>query len=76
VMHHKVFVIDGKTTVFGSFNFSDGADKENNENCLIVDDPAFAATFREETDRMLALARNPSPGKAVPDKDTRVDSGR
>jgi phosphatidylserine/phosphatidylglycerophosphate/cardiolipin synthase-like enzyme len=76
VMHHKVFVIDGKTTVFGSFNFSDGADKENNENCLIVDDPAFASTYSQEVDRMLALARNPSSAKAPPDKDTHVDGGR
>jgi phosphatidylserine/phosphatidylglycerophosphate/cardiolipin synthase-like enzyme len=68
-MHHKVFVLDGKTTVFGSFNFSDGADKDNDENCLIVDDPTFASKFLEETDRMLALARNPSSAKATPEKE-------
>ena len=27
---------------FGSFNFSDGADRDNDENVLIVDDPGFA----------------------------------
>jgi phosphatidylserine/phosphatidylglycerophosphate/cardiolipin synthase-like enzyme len=69
VMHHKVFVVDGKTTVFGSFNFSDGADKDNDENCLIVEDPAFAAKYLEETERMLALARNPSSAKATPEKE-------
>jgi phosphatidylserine/phosphatidylglycerophosphate/cardiolipin synthase-like enzyme len=69
VMHHKVFVLDGKTTVFGSFNFSDGADKDNDENCMIVDDPTFASKFLEETDRMLALARNPSSAKATPEKE-------
>lgn len=69
VMHHKVFVIDGRTTVTGSFNFSDSADKDNDENCLIVDDPAFASTYLQEVDRMLALARNPVGVKATPEKE-------
>ena len=68
VMHHKVFVLDGKTTIFGSFNFSDGADRDNDENALIVDDPGFAARYLEEVDRMLALARNPSSVRATPER--------
>jgi phosphatidylserine/phosphatidylglycerophosphate/cardiolipin synthase-like enzyme len=68
VLHHKVFVLDGRTTIFGSFNFSDSADKDNDENCLIVDDPTFAALFLAETDRMLALARSPSGVKATPER--------
>jgi len=68
-MHHKVFVIDGKTTVFGSFNFSDGADRDNDENCLIVDDPGFAGAFYQETDRIIAAARAPSNVKATPEKE-------
>jgi len=68
VMHHKVFVLDGKTTAFGSFNYSDGADHDNDENCLIVDDPAFAARFTEEFERMLAQAKAPAPVKATPEK--------
>jgi phosphatidylserine/phosphatidylglycerophosphate/cardiolipin synthase-like enzyme len=69
VMHHKVFVLDGRTTVFGSFNFSDSADRDNDENALIVDDPGFAAFYLQETDRMLALARNPSSARATPEKE-------
>ena len=69
VMHHKVFVLDGKTTVTGSFNFSDGADRDNDENTLIVDDPGFASTYLEEVERMLALARNPSSARATPEKE-------
>jgi phosphatidylserine/phosphatidylglycerophosphate/cardiolipin synthase-like enzyme len=69
VMHHKVFVIDGQTTVFGSFNFSDGADRDNDENCLIVDDPGFAGAFYQETERILAAARAPSNVKATPEKE-------
>jgi phosphatidylserine/phosphatidylglycerophosphate/cardiolipin synthase-like enzyme len=42
LMHHKVFVLDGKTVVFGSFNFSGGAQDSNDENLLIVDDAPLA----------------------------------
>jgi len=68
VMHHKVFVLDGQTTIFGSFNFSDGADTQNDENCLIVDDPAFTAQFSQEVDRMVALAKNPVSTRATPER--------
>ena len=69
VLHHKVFVLDGKTTIFGSFNFSDSADRDNDENALIVDDPSFAARYLEEVGRMLTLARNPSSVRATPDRE-------
>jgi phosphatidylserine/phosphatidylglycerophosphate/cardiolipin synthase-like enzyme len=59
VMHHKVIVIDERTTIFGSYNFSANADTDNDENLLIVQDPRFAALYEQETDRMVALARNP-----------------
>ena len=68
LMHHKVFVLDGRTTIFGSFNFSDSADKDNDENCLIVDDPAFATQFSGEVDRMLAAAKQPAAVKATPER--------
>ena len=60
VMHHKVFVIDGTTTAFGSFNFSDNASTDNDENLLIVDDPVFAKAFIVEVDRVVAVARKAS----------------
>jgi phosphatidylserine/phosphatidylglycerophosphate/cardiolipin synthase-like enzyme len=59
-MHHKVFVIDGTTTAFGSFNFSDNASTDNDENLLIVDDPVFAKAFTAEVDRVVAVARKAS----------------
>lgn len=58
-MHHKVFVVDGKVTIFGSFNFSENADRGNDENLLIVEDAAFAKPFEEEFERVLAQAKNP-----------------
>jgi phosphatidylserine/phosphatidylglycerophosphate/cardiolipin synthase-like enzyme len=48
IMHHKVVIIDGSTTIFGSFNFSGNANDSNDENILIVHDPEFASYFLEE----------------------------
>ncbi|MBI5033067.1 MAG: hypothetical protein HZB51_21305 [Chloroflexi bacterium] len=59
LMHHKVFVIDDKTVILGSFNFSVNANTDNDENLLIVDDPALAAQFTAEFGRVYATAKNP-----------------
>lgn len=59
LMHHKVFIIDGKTVVLGSFNFSQNADTENDENLIILDDPALAQQFTGEFMRVYDQAKNP-----------------
>ena len=48
VMHHKVIIIDRETVIFGSFNFSDSANRRNDENIIIVHDPTFTSFFVEE----------------------------
>jgi len=57
LMHHKVFIMDGKTVIFGSFNFSRNAEEENDENLLIIDDIALAQTFMVEFARVYEQAR-------------------
>jgi phosphatidylserine/phosphatidylglycerophosphate/cardiolipin synthase-like enzyme len=59
LMHHKVFIVDGQTVIFGSFNFSQNANTENDENLLIVDDAGLAQAFTAEFERVLAQAQNP-----------------
>jgi phosphatidylserine/phosphatidylglycerophosphate/cardiolipin synthase-like enzyme len=59
VMHHKVLVLDERTVVLGSFNFSEGADRSNDENVMVVEDPRLAQAYKTEYDRVLALAKNP-----------------
>ena len=61
VMHHKVIIVDERIVILGSFNFSDNADKDNDENLLIVDNPELARAFKAEFDRVLTLAKNPPP---------------
>ncbi len=63
VMHHKVIIIDERIVIFGSFNFSDNANTQNDENLLIVDNAALAGAFKTEFERVLALAQNPPTRK-------------
>ncbi len=56
IMHHKVFIIDRETVIFGSFNFSDSANRKNDENIVIVHDPTFASYFVEEFETVWAEA--------------------
>ena len=45
IAHNKVIVIDGHTTITGSFNFTKAAENENAENLLVIDDPKLAARY-------------------------------
>ncbi len=47
-MHHKVVVIDDRIVCTGSFNFSDGADRQNDENLLVVQSAVLARAFARE----------------------------
>jgi len=52
VMHHKVFIIDNKTVITGSFNPTKSADEKNDENILIMDDERIAKEYLEEFERI------------------------
>ncbi len=51
LLHHKVIVIDRRTVVLGSANFSQGAFDKNDENVLIVEAPSFAIAMLKEAIR-------------------------
>ena len=36
ILHHKVIVIDARTVLTGSYNFTGSAEKDNDENLVIV----------------------------------------
>lgn len=52
-MHHKVIVVDARTVITGSYNFSKAANTQNDENTLIIHDPAIAQKFIAELERLL-----------------------
>jgi phosphatidylserine/phosphatidylglycerophosphate/cardiolipin synthase-like enzyme len=51
-LHHKVFIIDEKCVVAGSFNPSAGGDKSNDENVLIICDEKIAQRFEQEFEKI------------------------
>jgi len=59
LMHHKVFIIDGKTVLLGSFNFSKNAEENNDENLLILESESIAQQYMEEFHRIYRQAQNP-----------------
>lgn len=62
IMHEKVIVIDGVTVIFGSFNFSGQANTSNDENILVVHDPALAALFLAEFQKIFDQGITPLEG--------------
>jgi len=57
LMHHKVFIIDEKIVVLGSYNFSQSAEERNDENILIIYNEAFAQEFIKEFQRVYSQAQ-------------------
>ncbi len=55
-MHHKLFIIDEKIVAFGSYNFSQSAEEKNDENLIVIYNPAIAKQFVLEFDRVRSQA--------------------
>lgn len=56
-MHHKMIVIDSEIVICGSFNFSKSADETNDENLLIIYNPAVAKRFEQEFQKVMGQAK-------------------
>jgi phosphatidylserine/phosphatidylglycerophosphate/cardiolipin synthase-like enzyme len=60
IAHNKVMVIDQKTILTGSFNFTHQAEQENAENLLVLKGhPELAASYRRDFTLHKAHARAP-----------------
>ena len=57
VMNHKIMIIDGKIVVMGSYDFTNRAENENDENVLIIYDEKVAQKFMEEFQRVQSRAQ-------------------
>lgn len=51
-LHHKVFIIDNKTVITGSYNPSKNANQYNDENIMIIYDEATARKYILEFERL------------------------
>ena len=57
LMHHKVFIIDNQIVVTGSYNFTASAEKSNEENLLVINNPEIAVEFMKEFQRVHAVSQ-------------------
>lgn len=60
IAHNKVMVIDGKTVITGSFNFTKSAQTRNAENVLIITDNQLAQAYLYNFNRRLKVSVTPS----------------
>jgi len=60
ILHHKVIIIDERTVITGSYNFTNSAERDNDENLVIVDDPILAQAYLDEFARVYAQAQAPT----------------
>jgi phosphatidylserine/phosphatidylglycerophosphate/cardiolipin synthase-like enzyme len=59
ILHHKTIIIDDQIVITGSYNFTRSAERENDENLVIISDPELAQLYLEEYDRIRNLAEQP-----------------
>ena len=55
IQHNKYAIFDGKKVVTGSYNWTNNAEKYNEENCLILDDEETVKEYRNHFDTYLWL---------------------
>lgn len=60
-MHHKVIIIDERTVITGSYNFTARAEEKNDENVVILNDPAVASLYLDEFTRVYDQASQSLP---------------
>ncbi len=54
-LHHKVFIIDNKTVITGSYNPTKSGNERNDENVLIIHDKRVAKKYLEEFGKLWVL---------------------
>ncbi|AUS99352.1 competence protein ComE [Nostoc sp. CENA543] len=57
LLHHKFAVVDQKTVITGSHNWSDAANKANDETLIIIENPNIAAHYVREFNRLYTKAK-------------------
>lgn len=55
-MHNKVLIIDRRTVVTGSYNFTQSAEEHNDENLLIIDNPHLAGQYEQAFQALFEVA--------------------
>jgi phosphatidylserine/phosphatidylglycerophosphate/cardiolipin synthase-like enzyme len=53
-MHHKFAVIDGQWLLSGSYNWTRGASRDNEENLIVTSEPRLVASYKSAFERLWA----------------------
>jgi len=56
-MHNKIIIIDQKTVITGSYNFSSNAEYDNDENVVIIHNADIAALYMQEFQKVYERAK-------------------
>ena len=54
-MHHKVIIIDDYRLITGSYNFSRNASRNNDENCIMIDNAAISTLYIKEFENIFKI---------------------
>jgi competence ComEA-like helix-hairpin-helix protein len=74
LLHHKFAVLDGKTVITGSHNWSIAANNNNDETLLVIENPIVAAHFEREFNRLYRNASLGLPSRIKEKIDGRQDA--
>lgn len=56
LLHHKFGVVDNNTVVMGSHNWTESANRGNDETLLVIHSPIVAAHYQQEFERLYSQA--------------------
>ncbi|MCV3212736.1 phospholipase D-like domain-containing protein [Plectonema radiosum NIES-515] len=65
LLHHKFAVIDEKTVITGSHNWSEAANNGNDETLLVIENPVVATHYIREFERLYNKAKIGLPPKKL-----------
>lgn len=54
LLHHKFGLVDGQTVITGSHNWTDAANRGNDETVIVIHNPVVAAHYQREFERLYA----------------------
>lgn len=60
-MHHKFALLDGRTALTGSYNWTMESEEENYENLVVLRDPERLEIYRHEFEQLWEEAASPKP---------------
>ena len=84
IAHNKVMILDGRSVITGSFNFTKSAEESNAENLLVIPDAAiagqYAANWHAHAQHSETYQRKPASDRGdarpAPAKKSKAGAGR